>query len=353
MRKWYKRIFPIEANYIISNFTAFISQRSLENTDVHSEGRRVFLLDMPEYGNIGDQAIALAMRLFLEKNFPKMKVIEVEEDVLPHYIGWLKANIQRDDIICLTGGGNMGTLYPKYEAVRRMIIKKFSQNNIFVFPQSVTDTGENRYSQKEWKRAGRVYGEARNLTVMARDRASYDFLRRTLPCRVLLVPDMAFYLNCLPAAEAERKETVGICLREDDEGVITPSCKERIMKTYQKNELFDTLIQSDTRITYENRKTEVESMMSRIKRYGLVVTDRLHTVIFSYLTDTPCVLLPSKTGKAENMVELLGAEMISDSADGVQRVSFTEETDSYLRKQYENLGGIMRGMVYGQNETVY
>ena len=120
----YKRILPIEATYALRYLKDFIKQTTPEvDKSALSSHKRVFFLDAPAYGNIGDQAIAFAMETLMADVLPEYQQIEITEDQLVSTINWLRKTIQKNDIICLTGGGNMGALYPRYEFARRLVLK--------------------------------------------------------------------------------------------------------------------------------------------------------------------------------------------------------------------------------------
>lgn len=352
MARWYTRVFSIEINFIMRNIKSLLMQKRPKIENSQSGARRVFMLDMPEYVNMGDQAIALAMRAFVEKYLPECEIFEIEEDLFPKYIRWLKKNVNEEDIICLTGGGNMGTMYQRYEAIRRIVVRMFCNNRIFVFPQTVTDKADSLYSRKEWKRAKRVYEKAVNLTIMAREQASYDFLKSRLSCDILAVPDIALFLNNSFPINENRTDTVGICLREDNESVLTSEDKERIKSSFPKVEEFDTVLSEHKRINSENRRETVERMLQMFVKYRLVVTDRLHGLIFSYLTNTPCIIQPSKTGKVESIIAFLKGNTGAEIGIG-KPVSYAENLSAEIGAQFETLGQKMRGIVYGPNEEIH
>ena len=63
-----KHVLPIEANYALKHIKDSIKQivPTVEKPSLASN-RRVFFLDAPAYGNLGDQAIALAMEYLKTK----------------------------------------------------------------------------------------------------------------------------------------------------------------------------------------------------------------------------------------------------------------------------------------------
>lgn len=160
--------------------------------DLNSENR-IFFLDTPSYSNLGDQAICLGMKEYIKDILPKYKTFEIQDNQFPSSIKWLKDNIRNTDIICLTGGGNMGTRYRLSEAIRRIVIKTFSKNLIIIFPQTF-DYIETKYDQKERNNAIKTYSKARKLIVTAREMKSYNSMISDYKfASVLCIPDMALY----------------------------------------------------------------------------------------------------------------------------------------------------------------
>ena len=129
-----KQILPIEWNYRLRHLLSGIEKIGPDlEVGTLEANERVFFLDAPAYGNIGDQAIAYAMESLISKILPNYKQIEITEDKLPSCLSWLKQNIRDNDLICLTGGGNMGVMYQRYESVRRLVLNTFPHNKIVIF----------------------------------------------------------------------------------------------------------------------------------------------------------------------------------------------------------------------------
>lgn len=297
----YKHVLPIEINYRIRHFIEFISQQTPE---VYLESpQRVFFLDAPSYGNIGDQAIAFAMEKFVGETLPEFQQIEITEDKLPSSIKWLKRHINSNDLICLTGGGNMGVMYQRYEAARRLVIKNFPINPIIIFPQTI-DYGTSTYGQRELRRARLIYGNAKNITLCARDKRSFNLMQGAFPeTKILYCPDIVLYLDYKNVVE--RSDTVGICLRSDKERVLDQSEENIIKNSFPNHCMISTTTENDVYITSYNRQQCVEQKLKEFGSMRLVVTDRLHGTIFSYITNTPVIALPNNNGKVREVCKYL------------------------------------------------
>ena len=299
-----KHVLPIEANYALKHLKDNIKQitPSVEESLLASN-RRVFFLDAPAYGNIGDQAIAFAMESFVADILPDYKQIEITEDQLPASIHWLKKEVRTNDIICLTGGGNMGVMYQRYESVRRLVLKNFPYNPIVIFPQTF-DYGSDSYATKELERAKQVYGVVKTLILCARDEESFAKMKAAFKkAKVLFCPDIVLYLDYRNVFE--KKDGIGICLRNDKERVLTDVQHELLYKRYPEHSKLTTMDETELPITYKNRRKVVERKLREFAENRLILTDRLHGAIFAFITGTPCIAFPNTNGKVERVCKYL------------------------------------------------
>lgn len=267
-----------------------------------SGGRKIYFLDAPSYGNVGDQAIAYAIRMFSVKYFPDYEFVEILQDDLPQYTEFLKKSINAEDMIFLTGGGNMGNVYRIYEATRRFVIKNFPNNKIIVFPQTIAYT-ENIFGKISLATSQRIYGAHKQLTLMARERFSYEKMQNLYPKnRVILCPDIVLSLQ--RSEDISARKSIGICLRNDIESALIAQDREYIAASLQQLSIpieTITTITDATHITKENRERIVLDKLDEIAKCRLFVTDRLHGMIFAVLTHTPCIVFENSNGKVRGV----------------------------------------------------
>ena len=330
----------MDIGYKFKHFRDFLNQEvpKIEEGALEKE-HRVFFIDTPSYGNIGDQAIALAMRSFVKNVLPNCGQIEVPEDKLPQSIRWIKKIIRKGDIICLTGGGNMGTMYRHYEAVRRNVIQTFKDYPIVIFPQTI-DYGKGWISQREFVRAKKVYASCKKLTICARDQHSYDVMKNNFSQNhVLFCPDIVLYLH-YPSLRKEHTNHVGLCLREDREKCVSENLSSYIRKLFPDNTPLSTMRIVPEGISWENRQRVVEEVLSEFASNKLVVTDRLHGIIFSYITDTPCIALPNSNGKVKHVCNYLresGKVVFCNNQEDFDNISFPKGENESLRSKFTEL----------------
>lgn len=313
----FKNVLPLEVNFKIKNFVKKHNNIIKEWNEDNSK-KYVYFLDAPEYGNIGDQAIAFAMEKFMGDFFPDYIQREILENDIYSYLKYLKSIIKPKDIICLTGGGNMGVLYQRYEAIRRLIIKNFTDNLIIIFPQTI-DYGESRYGKREFQRACKVYNSHRKLIIMAREEKTYDIMKDNfINCKVILCPDIVLYLDYKDIVK-DKKNRIGVCLRNDKEKKVSN------IELGMLNQISDEIVEISTTcnlsydITYKNREDIVMQKLEEIATNKYFITDRLHGMIFAYITNTSCIALPNSNGKVErvyNWIKNKGNVKFENKFDG-------------------------------------
>ena len=144
--------------------------------------RDYVFIDLPYHPNVGDTLIAMAAKNYLKRFKYKCLYYSSEFTFDNRYIA-------PNTLIIFNGGGNFGDLWQNYTVFRNMIIKKYPKNHFLILPQSVYYLDE-----KNLKEDVEVYSKCPYITICARDRQSFDFLKQHfVNNNVLLVPDMAFY----------------------------------------------------------------------------------------------------------------------------------------------------------------
>lgn len=268
-------------------------------------GKKKVIVTMgADYGNLGDIAITYAQKEYLKNKYPDYEVIELPISKTFTHLKALKKVCSSEDIITTIGGGNMGDLYDDLEYSRQFIIKNFPKNKIISFPQTI-DFSETKEGKKKLKRAIKVYSHHKNLTIVAREKVSYERMKKVYSKNnVVLSPDIVMSLNMIePQFE---REGITICLRNDKEKLIdSKSQSELISKlenTYSNVQYYDTHI-GINHVEDPQREEELLNIWTAFKKSKVVITDRLHGMIFCYITKTPCVVLPNNNHKVKGCFE--------------------------------------------------
>ena len=283
------------------NLLSFISGHKYDKLYAQYNGiKKAFLLMEPEYGNLGDQAIAYASEILISDKFPEYTLITVSEKNTCLHINSIRKVCSEDDLIFLQGGGNMGSLYPYIERMRRFCIRKFDKYRVVSLPTSIYYENDIK-SKVEFKRGIDVYNKHKNLYLLARDKESYEFMKNNYPAaHSLLVPDVVYYLAGKIEMNEKRGNDVIVCLRNEIESTIGENKRSEII-SYLTNNLDNKILIFDTvigrKIPFEMRKYELITLLTCFARAKCVLTDRMHGMIFSAITNTPCIVLTSLGGK--------------------------------------------------------
>lgn len=250
-----------------------------------------------DYGNLGDVAITYAQEQYLAKHFPGFEIIDVPISKTLTHLKALRNICVSDDIITVVGGGNMSDLYFDIELLRQMVVKAFPHNRVIIFPQTMffSDTIAGRYLKRLAKR---VYSCHHHLTIAAREQWSDIVMKEMLP-QCLLLPDIVMTLN--KREPKTQRNGVTICLRNDAESGLSQELKNELRA--RTTEMYD-VTDYDTHIgrgnlSLEERDKELNKIWAQFRSSQWVITDRLHGMIFAFITATPCIVLPNNNYKIE------------------------------------------------------
>lgn len=280
--------------------------QNLENTFKNNKDiTSVVLMDLPTNGNLGDQALVYATKKFiLQKIDGPINLIEIPNTDINSSLLFLRRKLKVNDVVIWNGGGNLGTIYPTAEFSRWSTFKILKNWRIIMFPQSVFfDSNKKTFLKK----SVRFYRKKKDLSVYLREQKSFDSFSKNFALdNVSLVPDIVFSLeNNLPIKlpDSDKRSGIITLLRNDKEK--SSFDNQKLISLLSK---FDTVVQSDTYIddVYVNDKNRDSLLIDKweeIARHRLVVTDRLHGVIFAYLTKTPALVIPNNNWKIESTYE--------------------------------------------------
>ena len=282
-------------------FLRFRSLESLPFTFPDKNKKRIFIFLAADYGNLGDVAITYAQHKFLSKHFPNHIVTEIPISKSMEGIYFVEKIIAPDDIITTVGGGNMGDLYTSIELYRQLVIKCFNKNKIISFPQTV-DFNDTPEGKKALKKAIRIYSKHADLTLIAREHKSYDFYKNNYKNNnVLLTPDIVLSLD--QSQPKYEREGALICLRNDKEKKLTKA-EEKSVSDLLSSE-FKSIKKRDTHVgglglSLQDRVSKLKLIWDDFKKAELVVTDRLHGMIFCYITGTPVIVFLNNNHKIKS-----------------------------------------------------
>ena len=265
----------------------------------------VVLIATPTHGNLGDQAIVLAQRKFISDMGYADRIVEITSQTYNKHSCEIKRLISDADVIVIDGGGNMGTLWVDEERKMQQIISSFPENHIYIFPQTVFYSSD-EFGMSELETAKKIYNRHNQIVICSREAKSFHFNSLNFSSADnLLVPDIVLYLDCHNYSFVRKGALV--VLRSDKERNLC-SADEESFRSVLRNKNLDVSYSStliDGFVSKENRQEKVEEKLKEFAKVQLVVTDRLHAMIFACVTGTPCVAFDNLSGKVHGMYEWL------------------------------------------------
>ena len=269
------------------------------------------LLNTPNHVNIGDI-------LIWQGEIDFLKSINIEPSYTTSNFNFDWRDFDEEVLILLHGGGNFGDIWEYHQEFRKEVIKKYPNNRILIFPQSV------EYNNKETiKEDAILFSKHENITICARDSHSYTLLKEHFKNNtILMVPDMAF---CMDIAKKPNKPNKNILLlkrndRELSETIsyknlekieiidwptFNPSFKNSYYRVIEKlSKVFSKLALSKNRIdttfgfcVKRDKNWQINSGIQFISNYNYVASTRLHGHILSLLLNVSSVMIDNSYGK--------------------------------------------------------
>lgn len=269
----------------------------------------VFLVGTPIHPNIGDSAIVLAEIAFLKKVLPQgLKLVELTDDAFCKHRKLALRSIlsSRALPVFWHGGGNMGDLWIDQEFLRRDAFSLFQQKRIISFPQTIyysdTETGK-RHAEASIP----FYNGKTELTLTAREQTSYDIMKSLYPDTDLyLMPDIVLSSSAEDfGVRPQPRDGVLMCLRNDAEKSIQDDFWNDLKVRLDRLGLSYRVTDMDAKkiISTTTRAEIVRNKLQEFRGAELVITDRLHGMIFAALTGTPCVVFSNNNHKVKSSYE--------------------------------------------------
>ena len=286
------------------------------------------LLQTPAYDNIGDHAIARAEVEMFDKygisyyEFPRSTGIEK-----------LCAKFTPErTVVFVTGGGFLGQLWPFEEDRFRRTVNAFKKQKIVVFPQTVYFDLKTKEGREYFRASKKIYESHPDLTVFVREKKSYKIMKKYMPgIHVELVPDIVMSLEY----HNTKKERNGalVCFRNDHEKRQSDAERTKAMEVLNRS--FSKITVTDTVQPHSGdpgRRNEViDKLLDEFAGAEMVITDRLHGMIFAAITETPCIVINSLSHKVKGCYEWLkeldyirfmdDAEMLPDLIEELRMTS--------------------------------
>ena len=270
--------------------------KSISLSDFH-----YVLFSVPSHGNLGDHLIAIAEQKYIYETTGKRPIVFTTGDIFYGY-DLIKNCIPQNATILITGGGFLGSVWPEEENRVCNIIHDFPENKIIILPQSIY-YGSDSNSIELLIKVKNIYNGHKDLTLCVRENYSYDFALNVIRhYKVLLMPDFALYLKF--EYPKEKRQDILLCLRNDIEkgnAGLTPDNIKRLFIDDTRFTEVDTY--KPYPISQQNSENEISDLVKAFKGAKLVITDRLHGLLYAVITMTPVIAFDNTTNKIRNVYE--------------------------------------------------
>lgn len=288
---------------------------------------------LPYYSNIGDVLIWEGTRQFLSKCCYKCLDSFASSSII-------REPISQDTIIIITGGGFWGDVWRKSFEYALLNIKNKYTNRIIFFPNSIF------YNDKcLLEKDVDFLRNYKDLYICCRDSFSYDFAKRYFKNNIMLVPDMAFYIDPLSISvyKIPYKRNILLLQRNDCE----MSSKNRIngadvhdwptmeslsfhmffYKSFFKIFFFLSSYSFFDKKKHRKLVNYIGSNFFRIymlkngvrfiSKYKVLVTTRLHPMILAFLLNKKVFYIDNSYGKISHLYDtwLKDAKTVSKYVD--------------------------------------
>ena len=287
----------------------------------------LILFNSPDYSNLGDHAIALGTERFFKKYFPQWELIQVSCEEYVRENLKIKQIVQEQDVLMISGGGYLGTLWPRFDDIVRHIVSAFPKNKIFILPQTAYYE-DSEFGKAEIVSKKQCFDAHTELYLAFREQKSFAFAQKMFGADhcISLIPDMALFLRY--HAKQKRKGAL-LCFRRDKEAL---GNQKQDMLRYFKSSTYpfdtvDTIAESDVNLV--TRETSLRELLDRFSRATVVLTDRLHGMLLCAVCGTPCLAFDNLSGKVSGTYEWIKKfEFIKMHETGAD---YRKEIDSLIR----------------------
>lgn len=280
-------------------------------------GRDLVLLDFPDHSNVGDSAIWLGEDAYFRDRGRKVRYASALDN---HSFEEMPA-LRPGEAVYLHGGGNFGTIWPAHQAFRIDVLRKCRGTPVVQLPQSIHFASDGDVAE-----TARAIAEHGDFTLMVRDLPSEAFARKHFDCRVILCPDLAFYIGARPRLAASVDY---LCLLRTD---LERVGRDDTVSTGRSFAVTDWLEEDKKALRRRRRISRVKHRLigAESQRNGVyrdvaqhrfkrgigtlsegrvVITDRLHGHIMCTLLGIPHVVLDNSYRKIGNFIDVWTADL--------------------------------------------
>ena len=281
-----------------------------------------------DHSNIGDAAIALSQLEIVSKL--RHKAVELNVRTFNKYEWFIKRFLNSPNrYFLLQGGGNMGNIWLREENQRRKVLASLDNAKMIIFPQTIFyDHKINDHSEIE---SIQFYNNER-ITLFVREKYSLELAKKLYPrANIKLVPDTVLISHDYVETNDCNRDGVLFVMRNDCEKITDSELIKQIENKLKEDG--ETVNWTDMHftgvITKKDRKEIVVNKIREFQSHKLVITDRLHGMIFAAITGTPCIVLENANYKIKGSFEWINDSgkifLVKDHSDLKQKLALISD----------------------------
>lgn len=270
-------------------------------------------IDLPYYNNIGDVLIWEGTERYL-------KTISHRCLYKTSFNNFVHKKISKDTVILMQGGGNFGDIWHEHQNFRKQIIKEYPENRIIILPQTIYYQNEDNL-----KKDAEEFSHHNNIFICARDRHSYDVFNKYFSAYILLLPDMAFFID-LPLKKHRTNRVLYLKRKDKEQNLaqmkveIPVNVEIHDWPTYERNFNVDRVLFYSSKLLsklnnnwcrlwrdyYEDkiiRGSKLSIGCRFLSNYDLIYSTRLHVAILGSLMGIQVKFIDNSYGKNKNFYD--------------------------------------------------
>lgn len=313
------------------------------------------LIGTPEYCNLGDHLIAYAAVAFIQKLLPGHAVVEITRELYEAAPAQINQLLSRETVeaVFITGGGFLGSLWEQMDDDVLSILSASAGKKVFILPQTIFYEAD---SQERFAKDRAAFAAVKDLHVFVRDRNSYiQSVTNGLIEKesISLRPDMALYLYPY-LLEEQARNGVALCIRQDKENTLSGE-QERLLQSFARQvgkndiEYIETVDKYRSFIP-QKRGREILRFSRKVAGKSLVITNRLHCMVFCFITHTPCIAIDNISRKISGVhawisdceyiacIEELDMQHISRAYEKIKASVSTKYDESKIKEEFFAMG---------------
>lgn len=283
---------------------------------------KTVLLLSPQYLNYGDHIIALSEAEYIKK-FSGELPLDINYTFFDFWKKSAKKAVRKDDILWVTGGGYIGDLWPDSHNSVEKIIETFPDNVIVFAPQTTFFSDVESERAKGFLKKIEEHGKC---VFFSREENTYNLLK-SMGIDSVVAPDFAFFKEIDFTAPSEEKY-ISFCIRDDVESVLSPEKARELRKQLEKygKPFRDILMAKEhCEIPAWSRSFFVKQKLKEYSKSSVVITDRLHGMVFCCVCGVPCVALDNKSKKISGVYNWIKELDYIEYVDSVEKVESAVE----------------------------